>query len=316
MKNSVLIAAFLLPLLLQGCYQVSEKNDNDSKLVVTTFDFESFKDKDKDSKKDVDLYRDAVLAYSQCVDKIEKNKSLEKNKQVSCDMKAAKEKAVSLYYDVNFGFKKNIVVEQNGGPMNFGQKTKVQLLKKYGYNDQVGGYNGLLFYLLMGDGDINNAANIYGESQEYFDDKDAKAIMTAKILKNIDKVEGKNLPPLYESLKKQGYVYEPFLVNTVFVNARQDAYGSDYIYQTKKYIIKTLERFNCYNDSALWLNYFVKSGERDYDEFGDQYNQIMGSMNKEQIDDMNKKVRDYLKNGQTPPISSTCEINAYKQLDF
>lgn len=316
MKNSVLIAAFLLPLLLQGCYQVSEKNDNDSKLVVTTFDFESFKDKDKDSKKDVDLYRDAVLAYSQCVDKIEKNKSLEKNKQVSCDMKAAKEKAVSLYYDVNFGFKKNIVIEKNEGPMFSGQKTQVQLLKKYGYNDQVSSQNGLLFYLLMGDGDINNAANVYGESQEYFEDKDAKAIMTAKILKNIDKVEVKNLPPLYEALKKQGYVYEPFFVNTVFVNARQDVYHSDYIYRVKKDIIKALERFNCYNDSALWLNYFVKSGEHDYDEFGDKYNQFMGSMNKEQIDDMNKKVRDYLKNGQTPPISSTCEINAYKQLDF
>lgn len=316
MKKSMIISAFLLPLLLQGCYQVSEKNDDDSKFVVTTTDFDSFKDKDKDSKKDVELYRDAVLAYSQCVDKIEKNKSLEKNKQVSCDMKAAKEKAVSLYYDVNFGFKKNIVVEQNGGPMHFGQKTEVRLLKKHGYNDQVGDYNGILFYLLMNDGDINTAANIYGESQEYFDDKDAKAIMTAKILKNIGKVEGKNLPSLYEALKKQGYVYEPFFVNTIFVNTRQDAYHSDYIYRVKKDIIKALERFNCYHDSALWLNYFVKSGEHDYDEFGDKYNQFMGSMNKEQIDDMNKKVRDYLKNGQTPPISSTCEINAYKQLDF
>lgn len=314
MKKSILISAFLLPLFLQGCYQTSDNDDQE--LIVTTYDFEKFKDKDKDSKRDVELYRDAVLAYSQCVDKTEGNKHLEKDKQVSCDIKAAKEKAASLYYDVNFGFKKNIFVRESRSLGQFTQNNKIKLLKKYGYKDQVGDYNALLFYLMMKDGDINTAANIYGESHQYFDDKDAKLIMTAKILKNIDKVEGNNLPPLYEALKEQGYVYEPFFAKTIFVNTRQEAYSNEYLHDIKKDIIKTLERFNCYDDSVLWLNYFIKSDESAYNDFGEKYNQIVGSMTKEQIADMNRKTHDYLKNGKSPTISPTCEISSYKQLDF
>jgi hypothetical protein len=67
---------------------------------------------------------------------------------------------------------------------------------------------------------------------------------------------------------------------------------------------------------VLWLNYFVKSDERAYNEFGEKYNQIMGSMTKEQIADMNRKTRDYVVGSHPPVISQTCEINAYKRLDF
>lgn len=302
MKKLIIASAILLPLLLQGCYPAIERNQS-AKTIITD------ETQSKDSGKEVSLYRDLVLEYSNCTDKTRENEALEKSKQVSCDIKSAKEKAVSAYYDINFEIKPTLVKE--GGKLYhyINQKGHSGLLKKYGYENQVGSYNALLFYLVLSDGDFDTAANIYSESHKHLNDKDAKFINTAKLLKNIDKVSGKNLPSLSRALKEQGYIYESFFVSIQPENNYSDP-------SSKENIINTLERFNCYDDSLLWINYFIKSSENSYDDLGEKYNQIIGSMNKEQIAAMNSRTREYVKNGKAPPVSSTCEINAYKKLDF